>query len=88
MAGDTISVEDDDQKGEKLIQQVMQAGKRIGPRPSLESIRVHSVRELTRLPEALHSLEPGAIYPVEVGEALVGLVEEFDRHLREQDQAP
>jgi nicotinate phosphoribosyltransferase len=77
MAGDTISVEDDDQKGEKLIQQVMQAGKRIGPRPSLDAIRAHSARELTRLPEALRSLEPGAIYPVEVGEALVGLVEEF-----------
>jgi nicotinate phosphoribosyltransferase len=36
MAGDTISVENDDQQGEKLIQQVMQAGKRIGPRPSLD----------------------------------------------------
>ena len=32
MAGDTLSVEGDDQKGEPLIRPVMQAGKRVGHR--------------------------------------------------------
>jgi nicotinate phosphoribosyltransferase len=88
MAGDTISVESDDQPGETLIRQVMQAGERIGPQPTLSEIRAHSARELALLPEALRKLEPGAIYPVEVGKALVGLADEFDRHLREQDRKP
>ena len=36
------------------------------------------------LPEPLRKLEPGATYPVEVGEALVDLAAEFDRHLRDR----
>ena len=32
MAGDTLSVEGDDQKGEPLIRPVMQAGKRVAHR--------------------------------------------------------
>ena len=34
LAGDTLSVEDDDQKGEPLIHQVMQGGKRVLPSPN------------------------------------------------------
>jgi len=88
MASDTISVENDDQQGEKLIHQVMQAGKRIVPQPTLGESRAHAARELARLPEALRKLEPRASYPVNVAKALVGLAEEFDRHLREQDKTP
>jgi nicotinate phosphoribosyltransferase len=87
MAGDTISVENDDQQGEKLIHQVMQAGNRLGPQPTLSESRARAARELALLPEALRKLEPGATYPVEVGKALVGLAAEFDRHLRE-DRKP
>jgi nicotinate phosphoribosyltransferase len=82
-----LSVETDEQSGEPLIHQVMQAGKRIGPQPTLSEIRAHAARELALLPEALRRLEPGATYPVEVGRALVGLAAEFDRHLRE-DRKP
>ena len=82
-----ISVETDDQQGEKLIHQVMQAGNRLGPQPTLSESRARAARELALLPEALRKLEPGATYTVEVGEALVGLAAEFDRHLRE-DRKP
>jgi nicotinate phosphoribosyltransferase len=88
MASDMLSVETDDQSGEPLIHQVMQAGKRVGPRPTFSEIRAHAAHELALLPEALRKLEPDATYPVEVGEALVGLAAEFDRHLREQDRKP
>ena len=88
MAGDTLSVENDDKSGEPLIHQVMQAGKRLSPQPTLSEIRAHAARELELLSEPLRKLEPGSTYPVEVGEALVGLAAEFDRYLREQDRNP
>ena len=72
MAGDTLSVEDDDQQGEQLIHQVMQAGKRLAPSPTLSEIRAHAARELELLPEPLRKLEPGATYPVRGGRGVGG----------------
>jgi len=86
MASDTLSVENDDQPGEPLIHQVMQAGKRLGPQPTFSEIRARAARELELLPEPLRKLEPGATYPVEVGEALIDLAAEFDRHLMDRDR--
>ncbi len=88
MAGDTISVETDDQPGEPLIHQVMQAGKRLGPQPTFSEIRARAARELELLPQLLRKLEPGVTYPVEVGKALSGLAAEFDRHLMDRDRKP
>lgn len=85
MAGDTLSVEDDDQKGEPLIRPVMQAGKRVARSPTLEGIRAHAARELQLLPPPLRELESGATYTVEVGEALVDLTARFDNRLKEQE---
>ncbi len=86
MASDTLSIENDEQPSEPLIHQVMHAGKRLGPQPTFSEIRARAARELELLPEPLRKLEPGATYPVEVGEALIDLAAEFDRHLREQDR--
>ena len=85
MAGDTLSVEGDDQKGEPLIRPVMQAGKRVAGSPTLEGIRAHAARELQLLPPPLRELEPGATYTVEIGEALVDLTARFDNLLKEQE---
>jgi nicotinate phosphoribosyltransferase len=82
MAGDLLSVENDDQAGEKLIQPVMHAGRRLGVSPTLSEIRAHARRELERLPDALQRLEPGASYPVEVGRSLASLAAAVDRRLR------
>ena len=88
MAGDTLSVENDDQEGEALIHLVMQAGKRVSPSQTLDEIRKHAARELQLLPTPLRELEPGATYPVQVGEALVDAAAEFDRRLTEQERKP
>ena len=85
MAGDTLSVESDDQQGEKLIRPCMRAGTRISASPSLGEIRAHAARELERLPVPLRELRPGATYPVELGQALKDLAAEFDRRFMDQE---
>jgi nicotinate phosphoribosyltransferase len=84
MASDIISVEGDEQAGEKLIHQVLRRGKRIAAAPSLSEIRARAAHELELLPEPLRKLDPNAIYPVHVGEALMHLTAEFDQHLHNQ----
>jgi nicotinate phosphoribosyltransferase len=81
MAADVLSVEDDAQQGELLIELVMQGGKRLKPAPTLAEIRARAARELERLPEPLRRLEPAASYPVEVSDALRRLAVEVDGRL-------
>jgi nicotinate phosphoribosyltransferase len=87
-AGDTLSVEDDDQRGEPLIHPVMQAGKRVASSPTLDDIRAHATRELRLLPAPLRELKPGTTYPVQVGQPLVDLTAQFDHRLKEQERKP
>jgi len=84
MAGDILSLENDDQAGEPLIELVMQGGKRLAPAPTLGEIRARAARDLERLPEPLRRLEPGASYPVEVSEALRRLAAEVDGRVAQQ----
>jgi nicotinate phosphoribosyltransferase len=88
MAGDTLSLENDNQDGDALIHLVMQAGKRISSPQTLDEIREHAARELQRLPAPLRELEPGATYVVQAGEALADAAAEFDRRLTEQERKP
>jgi nicotinate phosphoribosyltransferase len=88
MAGDVLSVDGDEQEGEPLIHPVMQKGERLYPSSTLVEIRAHAARELERLPTHLRELKPGPAYPVQIGDALVDLAAEFDRHLKEQEQKP
>ena len=88
MAGDLISLENDEEAGEPLIQLVMQDGRRLAPSPSLDNIRARAARERERLPEPLRRLEPGASYPVEVAQSLVRLGTEVDGRLARKDKAP
>jgi nicotinate phosphoribosyltransferase len=81
MAGDVLSLEDDDQAGTPLLRLAMRDGKRIQPPPTLAEVRAHARRELEQLPEALRRLEPGASYPVEVAEKLLKLAAQADRYL-------
>jgi nicotinate phosphoribosyltransferase len=82
MCGDVISIEGDRQSGEPLLQLVMQGGRRTAPSPPLAEIRARAARELARLPEPLRRLEPGAPYPVAIGEALEDLARDVDTRLR------
>jgi nicotinate phosphoribosyltransferase len=81
MAGDTLSVADDEQAGEALIEPVMRAGRRLGAKPTLAEIRARAARELARLPEPLRELAPGAPYPVRIADALARLAAEVDSRL-------
>ena len=49
MTDDVLSVEDDNQSGEKLLQLVMQGGQRLGPAPTFSEIRAHARHQLERL---------------------------------------
>jgi nicotinate phosphoribosyltransferase len=70
MSGDMLTLRDDEQEGEALVRPVVRAGKRLGERDSLETIRSRAARELERLPPSLRELEPAPPYPVTVAPAL------------------
>jgi nicotinate phosphoribosyltransferase len=88
MTGDVLSVEDDDQKGEPMIHQVMRGGERLSPSPTFSEIRAHAAQELQRLPTPLRELEPDATYQVKIGKALVDLAVAFDHRLEEHERNP
>jgi nicotinate phosphoribosyltransferase len=79
MAGDILSLTNDQQPGEKLLEPVMRGGRRLEPRPALDQMRARAARDLQMLPEPLRRLEASAFYPVEVADALTRLAAEVDR---------
>jgi nicotinate phosphoribosyltransferase len=87
MAGDTISLDGDDEPGAPLIMPVMCNGKRLGPRPGLDEIRARAARDLARLPEPLSRLKPDADYPVEIAQSVRRLASEVDRRLHQGEGA-
>ena len=62
MAGDILSIENDEQSGEPLIQPVMRDGRRVAPSPTLAEIRARAAADLARLPEPLRRLEPDGVF--------------------------
>jgi nicotinate phosphoribosyltransferase len=84
MAGDILSVEDDVQPGEPLLQPVMRSGQRTKPRPPLADSRALAIYEYARLPEPLRRLDPGGSYTVEVADALTQLAASVDLRLARQ----
>jgi nicotinate phosphoribosyltransferase len=87
MRRDILSLEEDEQAGEPLIELVMKGGRRLTPQPTLAEIRARAARSLERLPGPLRGLEPGASYPVEVADALKRLAAEVDRRLADQERS-
>lgn len=87
MARDILSLEDDAQPGEPLMQPVMMGGQRIGTQPKLSEIRARTASGLAHLPEPLRRLDPEASYPVEIAAALLSLTDEVDRRLTRQEMA-
>ena len=81
MAGDILSLETDKPDGEPLLKLVMQGGRRVQPAASLDDIRLLAKRQLELLPEPLRRLEPGASYPVEIGDGLKSLAAEVDSRI-------
>jgi nicotinate phosphoribosyltransferase len=76
MAGDIVTVVDDPQEGEALVEPVMRQGRRIGPPPPLAAARERAAADLAQLPEHLRRLETEPAYPVEISSALRALADE------------
>jgi len=79
MAGDLLTLEGDTHPGEPLLKPVMRGGRRLPGLETLEQARTRARTELSRLPEALRSLEPAPAYPITVSDAVKALAEEVDR---------
>jgi len=88
MAGDVVALEGETAPGAPLLRPVMERGKRLLPKPTLDEIRRHAQHELESLPEPLRRLEGGAIYPVKITDELVALAAEIDRRMLGQNAAP
>jgi nicotinate phosphoribosyltransferase len=82
MVGDVITVEDDPQDGEPLLEQVVAQGQRTGPTPSLGEIRERAARSLRALPAAQRALAPAPAYPVRISAALERLAARVDAEFR------
>jgi len=78
MRHDLLSIEGAWVSDEPLLVPVMRAGRRL-TRPSLDEIRANAARNLATLPEPLRRLEAGALYPVQIADALIRLTAEVDR---------
>ena len=78
MASDVLSLDNDRQDGEPLLELVMRGGRRVAPSPTLAACEAHAARELARLPAPLTQLGAQATYPVEVADGLARLTREVD----------
>ena len=77
-AFDTLTLADDPQSGETLLQPFMKGGKRTAAAVPLSAIRRHAASQLERLPPALRTLEPAAPYEVAISASLCALAREVD----------
>ncbi len=87
MQSDVLTLEGDDQEGSPLIQRVMASGKRLSPPAPLAELRERTLRELSRLPEELRTIEPGPPYTVHVASKLRELAQRVDERQSRMDAA-
>ena len=80
MAGDILTIEDDPQPGEPLLQVVMRAGQRLHPSPPLSEVRQYAASQLACLPDHLRQLQVESPYVVSIALALHELTDAVDRH--------
>ncbi|WP_022834529.1 nicotinate phosphoribosyltransferase [Salisaeta longa] len=67
---DVIATEEETVEGTPLLQKVMEAGQRVGERPSADALRARCAAATAQLPEALRTLDADAAYPVAYSEGL------------------
>jgi nicotinate phosphoribosyltransferase len=79
MAEDVLTLEDDRQEGEPLIEPVMRAGSRVGEARTLDEIREHALAQLALLLDALRELDGEWDYPVRIAPAIRALADAVDR---------
>jgi nicotinate phosphoribosyltransferase len=77
ITADVLTVANDPQEGEALIQPVMQGGRRLRPSPWLAEIRTRAAAALESLPEPLRCLADGPVM-VKIAPALSDLAKAVD----------
>jgi nicotinate phosphoribosyltransferase len=78
MCEDVLTVDSDPQKGEALLQPAMQGGKRLQAPVPVARIREETLQQLSRLPDALRSLERAPEYRVTISAVLRALAQAVD----------
>ena len=79
MSHDVVALETESQPGEPLLRLVMSGGKRIAPPVALDTGGgAVAAANLSRLPKALRSLEPGAPHDVRISAAIHELAKAVD----------
>ncbi|WP_447980640.1 nicotinate phosphoribosyltransferase [Candidatus Nitrospira bockiana] len=78
IARDVLTVIEDRQGGQPLLERVMEGGKRVEPARSLRRIREYAAEQLACLPEPLQRLEPAPPIEVIVSPALKNLAAAVD----------
>ena len=78
MAYDILTLEEDPQGGQSLIQPFMRAGKRLGPPTPLTDLRKRAAAQLALLPVHLRRLEETPQYPVRISQSLHELARRLD----------
>jgi nicotinate phosphoribosyltransferase len=81
-AKDMIALADEKTEGEPLLVKVMENGELTYDLPSLGEIRAVASENLARLPEKYKKLTDAPAYPVELSQALEGLIRKLRRKLR------
>ncbi|MBI3329718.1 MAG: nicotinate phosphoribosyltransferase [Nitrospinae bacterium] len=81
MAADILTLDEDLQEGDPLLQQCMRAGRRLAPSPPLFQVRQHAAAQLDRLPPHLRRLGVDPPYQVLISPALHDLAAAVDSHL-------
>ncbi len=77
---DVITLADDPQQGEALLQPVMKDGRRLQAPAPLAELRQRAASNLARLPDPLRVLETATDYPVEIAQSLRDLARTLDAH--------
>jgi nicotinate phosphoribosyltransferase len=78
-ARDVIGLRGEDLNGEKLLCEVMRAGKRIAPSPPLSQSRALIAAEFAALPQQYRAIRHPETYPVELSPSLQTLQKEIAR---------
>lgn len=79
---DVLGLECDDDRGEALLKPVMRQGKRLHPPLPLNQLRDYAGEQLSRLPQALRSLDQTSAYEVQVSDTLQRLAIQVDKTTR------
>jgi nicotinate phosphoribosyltransferase len=80
MVGDVLTLDDDAQVGETLLQPCLVAGKRVAPSPAVSEVRQKAAAQLVHLPDHLRQLRVDPPYPVTISPALKQLTQEVDAY--------